>query len=94
MNAPKDEIISVLAQFNPWWRGDTVSELPQWRRAVFKELFRWVYKPLASRAVLLSGARQVGKTTLIMQVIAELLSQGVPAANIIYITFDHPMIKL
>jgi predicted AAA+ superfamily ATPase len=44
--------------------------------------------------VLVSGARQIGKTTLLLQSIADLLGEGVPAANILYATFDHPLLKL
>lgn len=44
--------------------------------------------------MLLSGARQVGKTTLMLQAIEELLRRGVAPANILYATFDHPIIKL
>lgn len=94
MKISKDELITVLAQFNPWWRKETFSSLPLWRRACFKELFNWIYTPPAPRAVLLSGARQVGKTTLLIQAIAELIEKGIPPANIIYATFDHPIIKL
>lgn len=90
----KPEILSVLSQFNPWWSGKNIPDLPEWRRAVFGELFTWIYTPPAPRAVLLSGARQVGKTTLLLQAISELLRKGVPAGNILYATFDHPSIKL
>jgi len=44
--------------------------------------------------VVLSGARQIGKSTLMLQMIQELLDNGVPAANILYVTFDHPILKL
>ncbi len=50
--------------------------------------------PPAARALLISGARQVGKTTLMLQAIEVLLDAGVPAANILYATFDHPALKL
>lgn len=43
---------------------------------------------------MLSGARQVGKTTLLRQMISRLLESGVAPANILYATFDHPIIKL
>ncbi len=43
---------------------------------------------------MLSGARQVGKTTLLRQLVVRLLDSGVPAENILYATFDHPMLKL
>jgi len=53
-----------------------------------------VVQPPAPRAVLLSGARQIGKTTLLLQSISALLDSGVSAANILYATFDHPLLKL
>src|SRR5262249_52844792 len=40
------------------------------------------------------GARQVGKTTLYLQAIDELLNRGVAPTNILYATFDHPLLKL
>jgi hypothetical protein len=36
----------------------------------------------------------VGKTTLFLQAIDDLLTRGVPPANILYATFDHPLLKL
>lgn len=94
MRVSKDELISVLSQFNPWWRNEPIADLPDWKRAAFQELFTWTTAPPAPRAVLLSGARQVGKTTLLMQAVGGVLAQGVPAANILYATFDHPILKL
>jgi predicted AAA+ superfamily ATPase len=51
-------------------------------------------KPPMHRALLISGARQVGKTTLMLQAIQNLIVSGVPSANILYATFDHPLLKL
>src|SRR5690348_2795968 len=89
-----DEIVKTFSQFNPWWKGGNSTGLPEWQRASFHELWEWVYQPPARLAVLLSGARQVGKTTLLLQIIEQLLIKGVPATNILYVTFDHPIIKL
>lgn len=94
MKIPKDELIAILAQFNPWWRGETITDLPTWQRAAFHELFEWISSPPAPRAVLLSGARQIGKTTLMLQAVDTLLQRGVSSANILYATFDHPILKL
>jgi uncharacterized protein len=88
------EIISVLREMNPWWRGEAMADLPTWRRAAFTELELWLKQPPAPRAVLLSGARQIGKTTLFLQGIEALITAGVPVRNIIYVTFDHPLLKL
>lgn len=90
----KEEIVAILSQFNPWWRDEAIADLPEWRRAAFGELQAWLTAPPAPRAVLLSGARQIGKTTLMLQAADALLRDGVPSANILYATFDHPILKL
>ena len=84
MKISKQELVTVLSQFNPWWRGEGVADLPGWRRAAFRELYAWMSQPPAPRAVLLSGARQIGKTTLMLQAADALLQEGVPPANILY----------
>lgn len=94
MNIPREELLAVLSQFNPWWRGEGIADVPKWKRAAFRELYAWVANPPAPRAVLLSGARQIGKTTLLLQAIDKLIQEGAPAANILYATFDHPILKL
>lgn len=94
MKIQKEELSKILAQFNPWWSGNKIFDLPDWKRASFDELFKWVKNPPTSRATFISGARQIGKTTLIMQAIEKLLHDGVPSSNILYATFDHPLLKL
>lgn len=94
MIASQSELFAVLRQYNPWWAGSRFPDLPSWRRAAFREISAWVENPPAGRALLLSGARQVGKTTLFLQAIDDLLARGVPPTNILYATFDHPLLKL
>ena len=94
MIAPDSEMIAILREMNPWWGGDRIGDLPAWRRAAFAELELWLRTPPAPRAVLLSGARQIGKTTLFLQAIEALIAGGVSPKNILYITFDHPLLKL
>lgn len=94
MIASHADLLAVLSRFNPWWTGQALPSVPDWRRAAFGPLFHWAREPPAGRALLLSGARQVGKTTLFLQLVRELLGQGVPAGNILYATFDHPLLKL
>ncbi|MBM5781888.1 MAG: ATP-binding protein [Pelagibacterales bacterium] len=94
MRIEKEELSLILAEFNPWWRGDKISDLPDWTRAQFNEIYKWISTPPVHRATFISGARQIGKTTLIMQTIKKLLESGVPSNNIFYATFDHPIVKL
>jgi hypothetical protein len=91
--ASHSDLIAVLSRFNPWWTRSALPPIPAWRRAAFRPLRAWSAAP-PERALLLSGARQVGKTTLFLQLIDELLRSGVPANNILYATFDHPLLKL
>lgn len=94
MKIPKEELIAILSQFNPWWRGEKIPDLPEWHRGAFNELLLWVENPPTHRAILLSGPRQVGKTTLLLQSIQNLIDSGVNPANILYATFDHPICKV
>lgn len=94
MIASEQELIAVLNQFNPWWSGIPISGLPSWRRVAFTELKRWIVSPPAPRAVLVSGARQTGKTTLLRQTVEEMIATGVDPQRILYATLDHPLLKL
>ncbi len=94
MIASRSDLFAVLQQYNPWWAGERPADLPQWRRAAFHEIRQWAANPPAGRALLLSGARQIGKTTLFLQVIDALIRDGVNPNNILYATFDHPLLKL
>ncbi len=94
MKIPKEDLITILSKFNPWWRKESIPDLPTWTRAMYGDLIEWVLRPPAHRAIMISGARQVGKTTLILQAIQELLRSGINPSNIVYATFDHPVFKL
>ncbi|HHT96129.1 MAG TPA: AAA family ATPase [Clostridia bacterium] len=45
------------------------------------------------RFVILSGARRVGKTTIMYQMIDCLLGEGISPRNILYVSFDNPIVK-
>ena len=94
MDIPKNEIFSVLQEFNPWWSGQPLADLPDWERTATSLLWNWVKDPESRPSLLLTGARQVGKTTVFRQTIRRLLGDRFPAHNILYATFDHPVLKL
>ena len=79
---------------NPWWEGKPGRVLPPYRRWAFSALLRKLETRLAP-AVVLRGARQVGKTTLLEQVIEHLLrDQDVEASRILRVQFDEiPSLK-
>jgi predicted AAA+ superfamily ATPase len=94
MDVPKAELFSVLQEFNPWWSGQQQRDLPDWERSALKAIRVWINDTQTKRSLLLSGARQVGKTTLYRQAIRGLVDEGFPSQNILYATFDHPLLKL
>lgn len=86
---------TLLQQINPWWKsGTNTSKLPPVRRQAFHDVLRCIMHPQLRRFAVISGARRVGKTTVMRQLIAHLLEQGVPGTNILYISFDNPVFKL
>jgi predicted AAA+ superfamily ATPase len=91
----QEQVLQILRQFNPWWQGPYELKMPL-RRTAYNEIRRWVVNPPSHRAALVTGARRVGKTTLLKQLIEELISStgNIPSQNILYLTMDHPILKL
>ena len=46
------------------------------------------------RFAILSGARRVGKTTIMYQMMDALVDEGMNPKNILYVSFDNPIMKL
>lgn len=90
-----EEIERLLQEYNPWWQPGMEPEvLPSVRRQAYFEILEQLQSRDLRRFVVLSGARRVGKTTVLHQLIAKLLEDGVPAENILYLSFDNPVVKL
>jgi len=76
-----------LMTFNRWWRDGQISATLSGRnRSVFPELLPYLD---TRQILLLTGLRRVGKTTLLFQLIEELLHRGVPPYRILYYSFDE-----
>ena len=91
-----EQIIKVLRQYNPWWRNPSAikeESKPQKRLAYYEALKMIKHKTLRRFAVL-SGARRVGKTTIMYQMMDTLIEEGISAKNILYVSFDNPIVKL
>src|SRR5712691_10769387 len=80
-------IAATLGDDNPWWRGERLFGLPSLRRWAFDAVLSGMQRGLTP-ATVLRGPRQVGKTTLLNQVIDTLLAQGVAGRRIFRVQFD------
>ncbi len=91
-----EQVIKVLRQYNPWWRTPSAikeESRPQRRLAYYEALKMLKHKSIR-RFVVLSGVRRVGKTTILYQIMDSLIEEGVNPKNILYATFDNPVLKL
>ncbi len=78
-----------LRSANPWWEGRPGRVLPEFHRWAFGTLLRKLESGLAP-AVVVRGARQVGKTTLQEQVIQHLIREsGVEPRRVLRVQFDE-----
>lgn len=89
----RNEALGILQGFNPWWSAAPI-QAPAFQRLAFQTCRAYLRDENLRRAVLLSGPRRVGKTTILNQIAADLTRQGVDSKSILYVSLDHPLLKL
>lgn len=80
--------MEILELFNPWWKEKKVSaELAfPYRRKVFPELT----KLFGMRQItVITGLRRVGKSTLMYQLIEDMIKERINPESIVYFSFDE-----
>ncbi|MBM3496672.1 MAG: hypothetical protein FJX72_20485, partial [Armatimonadetes bacterium] len=87
MTPLSDALSQNLERQNPWWTGRSMPVLPPFRRWPFFKLRERLGTPLAP-ILAVRGPRQIGKTTLQMQVIQSLLDERVRPERILRVQFD------
>ena len=91
-----ENILKVLIAYNPWWRtGVARPEFSRtYKRFAYYEAGKHLEHHTIRRSVILTGTRRVGKTTIQYQLIEMLLAQGIDPKRILYISLDHPLLKM
>lgn len=87
------EVLSVLQGFNPWWNGQGPA-VPDFQRLAFQACRRYLADASLRRAILLSGPRRVGKTTILLQLAAALIQDTTDPKSVLFVSMDHPLLKL
>lgn len=89
----EDGLERTIREMNPWWRDETVPGVEPLRRWAYEPVKQSLLKGLAP-ATVLRGPRQIGKTTLLAQIIDALLKEGVAPRRILRLQFDElPQLK-
>ena len=82
-----DELVRDLRALNPWWEGKPMRPLPATRRHLVRQIHRRLDARLAP-IVVVRGPRQIGKTTAQLQVLADLLANGIDGRSILRLQAD------
>lgn len=79
-----------LKKWNPWW---TYGEVPQNLVGISREqILSGLLKLIpAKETLVLCGVRRSGKSTLLYQIIQNLISKKIPTHNILYFNLDEPL---
>jgi len=88
------DLQQLLPPFNPWWRDKTKAfrDLEGFHRPIFEDLKEDI--DLLQQIISLTGPRRVGKTTLVHQLIQNLIGNGVNPRRIVYYSMDDPALML
>ncbi|MEA3515418.1 MAG: ATP-binding protein [Nanoarchaeota archaeon] len=83
----------ILTLLNPWWKSRSVKKVlaKEFRRDMFKELIK---ANEIKQITALYGLRRVGKSTLLFQLIDELINKKTDPSMILYFSFDQKVSDL
>lgn len=85
-------ILEIIKKINPWFKDNLVppSQLEPFRRREFSTLEKDISK--LDMATLIIGARRVGKSVLMYQLIDKLLKEGIDGKRILFIQGDNTIL--
>ena len=90
----REDLLQVLVGFNPWWAAGQVHGVPPFKRTAYYAASVLAGHPKLKRATLLAGPRRTGKTTVLFQMAKDQIEKGRAAREIVYMSMDHPILKL
>ncbi|MBI2574604.1 ATP-binding protein [Candidatus Woesearchaeota archaeon] len=78
------QIKEVLLELNLWWKEDFRVDFKD--RAVYGRIRKFMALP---QIIALTGLRRVGKTTLMLKIIEDMIKKGFDPKRILYFSFDE-----
>ncbi|MEW6142290.1 MAG: AAA family ATPase [Chloroflexota bacterium] len=88
LSPAEEELVLDLQRQNPWWQNKPLPVIPPFHRWPYDRLRHRLDNPIAP-IVVIRGPRQIGKTTLQLQLIQSLLTEGIAPRRILRIQFDE-----
>lgn len=91
----EQQLFLQLLSWNPWWQkgleGIKRYNIPDYKRELYQEVYKQIDR--VDQIISIVGMRQIGKSTMLRQMIKDLLTEGVSPKNILYVSFDDPYLK-
>jgi len=83
------ELETILEPYNPWWK-TAQFETKSFKRPIFYKIYKDLFT--LKQIISITGPRRVGKTTLLKQIIKDLINvEHIDPAQIVYFSFDDPL---
>lgn len=83
------ELETILEPYNPWWK-TAQFEAKNFKRPIFYKIYKDLFT--LKQIVSITGPRRVGKTTLLKQIVKDLINvDRIEPAQIVYFSFDDPL---
>ncbi|MBW2368150.1 MAG: ATP-binding protein [Deltaproteobacteria bacterium] len=78
------EIRDLLIDMNPWWKAPHA--LSYYDREAYSTIQKFLPLP---QIIVLSGLRRLGKTTLMLKIVADSIADGLDSKRVCYFSFDE-----
>jgi len=88
MSNNPNQLLSSLASWNSWDAPSPFVGLP---RDITSDIFPFIGRP---EALVLTGMRRCGKSTVMYQLIEKLVDNGVDRRSILFVNFDEPALEI
>lgn len=83
------ELETILEPYNPWWKVAQF-ETKNFKRPIFHKIYNDLFT--LKQIISITGPRRVGKTTLLKQIVKDLINVNhIEPAQIVYFSFDDPL---
>lgn len=82
-----NQLLSSLAPWNAW---DAPSSFVGLKREITTDIFPFIGRP---EALVLTGMRRCGKSTVMYQLLEQLVDNGIDRQSILFVNFDEPALE-
>lgn len=90
-----DQLLEIFELYNPWWQKGSLPEKYNFKqkRNSYYDVHNALFNSNKYQFILVNGTRRIGKSVILYQIISDLLANKTDPKKIIFLSFDHPIVK-